>query len=67
MSEKLVLEVSDELTQQIEAEYEERQEKAVESMEAHGWDEQAEKVEKTKIAENTAEKALFVIQQEVGE
>lgn len=67
MSEKLVLEVSDELAEQVEAEYEDRREKAVESMQAHGWDEQAEKVENTEIAENTAEKALFVLRQEVSE
>jgi hypothetical protein len=67
MTEKIVLKMSDELAEQIEAEYEERREKAVESMQAHGWDEQAEKVENTEIAENTAEKALFVLRQEVGD
>lgn len=67
MTEKIVLKVSDELAEQIEAEYEERREKAIESMQAHGWDEQAEKVENTEIAGNTAEKALFILQQEVRE
>jgi len=36
MSKKIVLEVSDELAEQTEAEYEERRERAVESMQAHG-------------------------------
>ncbi|MCD2200035.1 hypothetical protein LPA44_09010 [Halobacterium sp. KA-4] len=65
MSEKIVLEVSDELADAVEREYAERQAHAIESMEAHGWDMQAEKVKNTDLAENTAEKALFVLKQEV--
>jgi hypothetical protein len=67
MTKKIVLEVPDELAEEIEQEYDERQERAVESMQAHGWGEQAEKVENTEIAGNTAEKALFVLRQEVRE
>jgi hypothetical protein len=67
MGEKVVLEVTDELADQIKAEYENRRERAVESMEAHGWQEQADKLQNTELAENTAEKALFVLRQEVGQ
>jgi hypothetical protein len=65
MTEKIILNVSDELAEQIEAVYEERQQNAVESMQAHGWDKQAEKIENTDVASNTADKALFVLRQEV--
>lgn len=65
MSEKIVLKVSDELADKIESEYDERRERAVESMEAHGWQKQADALQNAEMAENTADKALFVLQQEV--
>lgn len=67
MSEKIILEVSDELAEQIRDEYEDRQQKAVESMQAHGWVEQAEKIENSQIANDTADKTLFILRQEVSD
>jgi hypothetical protein len=67
MTEKIVLKVSEDFAEDIEAEYAERQNDAVESLEQHGWADQAERLENADIAENTAEKALFVLRQEVGE
>lgn len=66
MSNRIVLDVPDGFIDRLEAEYEQRQNRALESMEAHGWTRQAEKLEETEIIENTAEKALFVLRQEVG-
>lgn len=65
MTKKITLKITDELAEQIEQEYDERRERAVESMEAHGWTEQANKLQNTDIAGNTAEKTLFILRQEV--
>lgn len=67
MSKKIVLEVSDELAEEIESEYQNRRQDAVESLAEHGWSEQADKLENAEIAENTAERALFILKQEAGE
>lgn len=67
MSEKIILNVSDELAGQITEEYETRRQKAIDSLSAHGWSTQAKKIENTDIAENTAEQVIFLLKQEVGQ
>lgn len=66
MSEKIVLRVSDELASDIEDECAERRQQSIESLEAHGWDNQAEQLRQNQL-ETTAEKTMFLLQSEVSE
>lgn len=66
MSQKVVLRMSDELAEKIESECTERREQSIESLEAHGWDRQAEQLRENQL-ETTAEKTMFLLQSEVSE
>lgn len=65
MSETVKLQISDKLVDEIEAEFENRRDTAVEAMTAHGWDRQAAELEQ--VEGKTADQMLFILKQEVSD
>lgn len=65
MSEIIKLRISDELVDEINAEFETRRDTTVEAMEEHGWNRQAAELEE--IEGKTGDQLLFILKQEVSE